>query len=141
MTSQPADRPRPRDAGPELLALARWEAFCEWFLPHTARWPRSCRFTLVRRLQDHALDVAEWLVVARYEPAQRAELLRRANLHLERMRHLLRLARSLGHGSSRAAERAHGEIDEVGRMLFGWRRSLGEPHRVPADRRAAELPR
>jgi len=112
-------RPPPREAPPELLVLQRWEAHSAWLLQHTSRWPRSMRFTLCRRVQEHALDVAEMLVVARYEPRERAGLLRRANLVLERMRLLLRFARAGGASSARAFESAVRGIDETGRMIHG----------------------
>lgn len=64
MTDHLAARPPAREAGAELLVLARWEEHAAWLLQHTARWPKSARFTLCRRVQDHALEVAELLVVA-----------------------------------------------------------------------------
>ena len=74
--------------------LAKWEKFTGWFLEHTARWPRSARFTLCQRVQDHALEVVELLVVAHYEPRERKRRLHEASLLLERMRYLFRLARA-----------------------------------------------
>jgi hypothetical protein len=50
-------RPAAREAGHELLILAMWEEFTGWLLEHTARWPKSARFGLVRRVDDHALDI------------------------------------------------------------------------------------
>jgi len=123
----PGERPAARRAGPELLALARWEDFCAWFLAHTGGWPRSTRFTLAQRLQNHALEVAEALVVARFDRRQRATVLGHANLTLERMRLLLRLARAQGHGTARSFERAARDMDEVGRMLHGWRTGAKSP--------------
>ena len=117
-------RPPAREAGPELLVLAKWEEFTGWFLGHTGRWPRSVRFTLCRRAQDHALDVAELLVVARYEPRRRRDHLKRVNLILERMRLLLRLAREMGAVSPKGFESSMRSIDEAGRMIHGWRKSL-----------------
>ena len=109
--------------------LARWEEHTGWLLAHTARWPRSARFTLCRRVQDHALDVAELLVVARFEPRQRLRSLRRANLLLERMRHLFRLARGARVMPASGFESAMRGVDEVGRMIGGWRKTLGETGR------------
>jgi len=107
-----------------LLVLGRWEEFTGWLLQHTGRWPRSVRFTLCRRVQEHALEVAELLVVARYDPRRRRDLLRRTNLILERMRLLLRLARGMGVGSGKGFESAMRGLDEAGRMVYGWRRTL-----------------
>jgi hypothetical protein len=81
----PLDRPPAAEAGPELLVLQKWEAFAAWFLNHTARWPKAARFTLTQRLENHALDVTELLVAARYDPRRRKPLLHDVNLRLERL--------------------------------------------------------
>lgn len=113
-----------RVAGPELLALAKWEDFTGWLVARTAQWPKALRFTLTQRVENHALDVLEKLIVARYEPASRPALLRDANLLLERMRHLLRLARERQAMATSSFEHAAVAIDEVGRMLHGWRQAI-----------------
>ena len=117
----PRDRPRAREAGPELLVLAHWEAFVPWLLDHCARWPKAARFSLTQRLENHALDVLELLINARYQPAERATMLRQANLALERMRFLCRIARTRRFMSTKAFEKASADIDEAGRMIHGWR--------------------
>lgn len=124
--STPTDRPRPREAGTELLVLAHWEAFVPWLLDGCARWPRSARFSLTQRLENHALDVLELLVVARYQPRQRAVSLHQANLLLERMRFLYRVARARQLISARAFDKAMRDVDEAGRMIHGWRQRLRE---------------
>ena len=126
MSAPPLQRPSAREAGPELLVLQRWEDFAAWFLRHTSRWPRSLRFPLVQRLHEGVLEVADALVVARYQREEREALLRGANLRLERMRLLLRLARSQGVVPARSFERAQRGLDETGRMIHGWRRALSE---------------
>lgn len=117
-------RPRPREAGPELKLLTHWEAFVPWLLDHCGRWPKSARFSLTQRVENHALDVLEHLIVARYQPRQRAGSLREANLVLERMRFLCRVARARKLMSSRAFEKAMTDIDDAGRMIHGWRQQL-----------------
>ncbi len=124
MTAPHRDRPPAREAGPELVVLQRWEEFTGWLLAHTGRWPKSARFTLCQRIQNHALDVTELLVIARYEPRQRPRSLRRANLLLERMRHLFRLARGAQVMPAAGFESAMRGVDETGRMIGGWRRTL-----------------
>ena len=135
----PSERPRPRTAGPELLVLAHWEAFTTWLLECCGRWPRTVRFTLAQRLEDHALDVLELLVVARYQPRRRAQCLHDANLRLERMRLLLRVARARTIMSARAFEKACHDVDAAGRMLHGWRRHA-DPRNHTSDDRTAPLP-
>ncbi|MCI0587856.1 MAG: four helix bundle protein [Planctomycetes bacterium] len=125
MSSQLSARPAAREAGPELLVLQRWEEFAGWLLDHTARWPKSARFSLVRRVDDHALDVTELLITARWEPGERRSALRAVNLRLERLRMLLRIALARGVTSAEGFESAMRAIDETGRMVHGWREALG----------------
>jgi len=129
--SLPLDRPGAREAGPELLVLAHWEQFIPWLLDHTRKWPKSARFTLTQRIENHALDLTEALVLARYEPDRRRRLLREVNLLLERMRHLCRIARDLRIMPKSGFETAMREIDTAGRMTHGWRVAIGERSRRP----------
>ncbi len=125
MSAYVSDRPAAREAGPELLVLAKWEEFTGWLIEHTAKWPKSARFGLVRRIDDHALDVTELLIVARYEPRERRRTLREVNLRLERLRFLLRIATTRRIMPASAFETAVRQVDEAGRMLHGWREVLG----------------
>jgi hypothetical protein len=120
----PSSRPGPRPAGPELLVLSRFEEFAGWLLDRTAKWPKSARFTVTQRIENHALDVVEDLVAARYDPATRRARLDGTNLRLERMRHLFRLALGARVCPFSVFEHAMKALDEAGRMLHGWRSSL-----------------
>jgi len=120
----PATRPPPRQAEADLLVLAKFEEFCGWLLDRTAKWPKSARFTLTQRIENHALDVVEDLVQARYERQGRRERLDGVNLKLERMRHLFRLARGAGACPFKVFEASMRALDEAGRMIHGWRKGL-----------------
>jgi hypothetical protein len=107
--------------------LAKFEEFTGWLLDRTAKWPKSARFTLTQRIENHALDVVEDLVVARYSRPLRRARLDAANLRLERMRHLLRLARESNVCPFNVFESAARALDETGRMLHGWRKGEEAP--------------
>jgi hypothetical protein len=117
----PGSRPPPRQAGPELLVLQKFEEFTGWLLDRTAKWPKSVRFTLTQRIENLALDVVEDLVVARYRREGRGARLAAVHLRLERMRHLLRLAKGAGASPFTVFEAAMRALDEAGRMIRGWR--------------------
>ncbi len=82
----PGARMPAREAGAELMCLQAWEQHAGWIVEHTAKWPKSARFSLVQKVDNHALAVLELLVVARYEPKQRSAALREANRFLPRNR-------------------------------------------------------
>ena len=120
------DRPEPRRAPDELLVLQRAEELAAWLLERSCRWPKRLRFVLTQRIENHALDLVEMLVQARYEPRRRRATLTEANLRLERVRFLLRIARAGGTSTPRVHEGLVRRVDEIGRMLHGWRVSAGD---------------
>lgn len=135
----PLDRPPAAQAGPELLVLQQWEAFVGWFLHHTGKWPKHARFTLAQRIENHALDVTEMLVQARYEPRVRSRLLYDVNLRLERMRFLCRIAKDGGVENGKGFESSMRGLDECGRMVHGWRVAIGDRTAKVVDTTIAEV--
>ena len=65
-----------------------------WIIPQLDKFPRMRRFTIGERIETGLLEVLEWLVEAAYSRSK-AEILRRANLRLDRVRHLWRLGHEL----------------------------------------------
>jgi hypothetical protein len=108
-----------RRTGPALEAMYR---FILWLVPTVDKFPRSQKFLLGDRIQSTALDVLERLVEATYTRARRPALLA-ANLGLEKLRLLFRLAAELRHLDQRRYEHAARSLDEVGRLVGGWMRA------------------
>ena len=71
------------------------------------------------------LDVLELLVEAAYTRNKESPL-RRANLRLEVVRHLWRLAYELKAVAIRQYEHGAKLMDELGRQIGGWLRSTGQ---------------
>jgi hypothetical protein len=109
----------------DLPIFVQWIDFLAWLLPTTEKFPHKVRFTFANRIDNLALDIVEDLVEARYASDKRATL-GRANLRLEKLRVLLRLCHELGHLSHTRYEHAVRALNEVGRMLGGWRRQQEE---------------
>lgn len=109
----------PPDVPPVLL---KWAEFIRWLLPHTAQFPKHLRFSVAHRLDDKALDIHERLIEARYN-WDRDRALRRANIDLDILRMLLRIAYDLKALSPSAFEHACAEVESTGRMVGGWMRS------------------
>jgi len=103
----------------ELPIYIRWYKFLGWLLNATEKFPKRVRFTFSTRLDNMALDVMEKIIEAAYS-RDKLELLRRANLEIEKMRVLSRLCYDQGYFGKRAYEYAVNELYEVGRMLGGW---------------------
>lgn len=96
-----------------------------WLLPHLAKLPRAYKFTLGDRLQVTALDLCLALVEAGHASAK-ARPLYRADRLLDQLRLLLRLAHDLGLVPIQRYEHAAGRVDELGRMIGGWKRATAK---------------
>lgn len=105
-----------RQTGPALEAHRR---FLLWLIPTIEKFPRSQKFLLGDRIQATALDVLESLIEATYTRDRRGHLAR-ANLGLEKLRHLIRLAVELKHLDPRRYEHAARSLDEIGRLVGAW---------------------
>ncbi len=93
-----------------------------WIIPQLDKFPRSRRFTLGERIETGLLEVLELVVEAAYTRNKDASL-RRANLKLEVVRHLWRLAHELKVMATRQYEHGARLLDDLGRQIGGWLRS------------------
>ena len=105
-----------RQTGPALEPHYR---FVLWLVPVLERFPRSQKFLLDDRMQGAALDVLEFLIEATYTQRREAQLMR-ANLGIEKLRFLCRLARDLHYLDGRRYEHAARCLDETGRRIGAW---------------------
>ncbi len=108
-----------KTSGPALEACYR---FLLWLIPTVEKFPRSQKFLLGDRIQTGALDVHEALVEATYTQTRECAL-DAANLHLEKLRFLFRLAFDLRCLDARRYEHAARAIDEIGRLVGGWKKA------------------
>ncbi len=116
--------------------------FVLWLVPTVEKFPRRQKFLLGDRLQATALDVLERLVEATYTRDRRRHLAA-ANLGIEKLRFLCRLAKDLGHLDERRYEHAARSLNETGRLIGGWRRAddrSRRPDRPPAVVCCAAVP-
>lgn len=112
-----------RRTGPALEAMYR---FMLWLVPTVEKFPRSQKFLLGDRIQTTALDVLERLIEATFTRA-RGSLLAAANFGIEKLRLLFRLAHDPKLLDLRRYEHAARELDEIGRLIGGWRKASDAP--------------
>jgi hypothetical protein len=104
---------------PNGSALERMQGFLLWLVPTVEKFPRSQKFLLGDRIQATALDVLERLIEATFTRT-RARALNEANLRVEKLRILFRLATDLRLLDLRRYEFAARSLVEVGRLIGGW---------------------
>jgi hypothetical protein len=108
------------------VALEKAYQFTLWLIPTVEKFPRTQKFVLGDRIETMALDVLEGIVEATYT-RNRAPILRKVNLRLEKLRLLFRLCVDLKLVDARRYEHAVRNLDEQGRLIGGWlKRSDGE---------------
>lgn len=93
-------------------------------IPQLSKFPRDQKFMLGDRIETKLLDVLE-LCLRAYYGREKRERLTDANMQLEVTRHLIRLAYQLRLMNAHAYGVLSGKVDEVGRMMGGWLKSLG----------------
>ena len=110
----------------DLPIFVKWLETLTWVLQTAEKFPKRVRGTMTDRLINLMFDVVEDFTEARYSK-NKAFILKRANLRLEKIRIILRIAHEqkiLPHAAYK-----HGvyKINEVGKMLGGWLKQQEEP--------------
>ncbi len=98
-----------------------------WYLPHLAKFQRTHRYGLGKRIEDELYDVMKGLVSARYaSPNRRSERLSSTNERLQMVRLLTRLANEIGLLPHKSYEHSARELLEIGKMVGGWTRQQNQ---------------
>jgi four helix bundle protein len=98
--------------------------FVLWLVKKVEGFPRSHRFTVGDRLTSTSLDLLSALVEAAYSKEKEPRL-EAASRSVNSIRYLLRLAKDLKLISVDSYGFSAGSLDEVGRMVGGWRKAAG----------------
>lgn len=100
-------------------ALQDCHALIGWMVPQIDKFPRLRRHSLGAHIEEGLLYVLERLVEATYTRSRQAPL-HAANLKLEVIRHLWRLAFELQAVSIKSWEHGAGLMIDLGRQVGGW---------------------
>ncbi len=96
-----------------------------WVSEHVSRFPKSERFRLAKRIEDHAFAFYEALVHAAKHRQSVEESLNTADETLYRLKVYFRLAKDRGFTSQRQYHFAAEKLVELGRLLGGWKKTVG----------------
>ena len=106
----------------ELTVITKTYDLIVWTVNHTSRFPRNHRHVLGIRIEQHAYDILESLIEAKFS-RERREQLEATNRKLETLRFLLRLAKDVQCLKLSSYGFATKSVDEIGRLVGGWLRS------------------
>jgi hypothetical protein len=111
-----------RDTRSQSPLFAKTYDFLLWMLPLTLKYPKAQRFLLAERLGKMALDFYDLILEAVTNPQNQAERLDQADRLLTKIRLYVRLSYDLQCISLGQLEHAARLLDELGRLLGGWKR-------------------
>ena len=93
----------------------------KWFLGRLEKFPRSHRYGLGQRIETRLYGIFEGLIRAKYAAGpEKTHALETANLDIEVLRMLTRLAHELHMLPHKSHEYAVQEMNEIGKMVGGW---------------------
>jgi hypothetical protein len=111
-----------KDPRPQSPIFVKTYDFLLWLIPLTLKFPKSQRFLLAERLSSMALDFYDLILEAVQEPERQAERLEAADKLLTKIRLYVRLSHDLKCLSPGQLEHAARQMDEIGRLIGGWKR-------------------
>ncbi len=90
-----------------------------WLLQHTAKFPKSERFRMAKRVEDSAFAFYD-LIARATKTRDKRRVLLEADLELDRLRLNVRLCLELKLLTMAQYEHAAGLLVEIGKLLGGW---------------------
>ena len=108
----------------ELPAIQACYELLLWIVPVLDRLPRNRKFTLGDRIESRLIDALSLLVAASYSRTK-SERLSEANVRLQEVRYLVRLAKDLEAMSFKSYQRASEQLVTLGRMVGAWLKQQG----------------
>jgi hypothetical protein len=118
----PEDQKTSARSGEELVVITRAYDLVREMTLRVDKFPRSRKYVLGDRILANVYEVLELLIEARYR-REKVPLLDRVNVTLEKLRFQVRLAHDERYLSTRQYEFLVRQIDEVGRLVGGWRKT------------------
>ena len=92
----------------------------------THSFSREHKFTIGQKMKDISLEMLDWIIIANSEKDKRP-MLRQINLRVEKLRIYVRLCFDLKIIGIDKYEVLSKYIDEIGRMIGGWMKSVYGP--------------
>lgn len=100
--------------------------FLLWLIPLTLKFPKSQRFLLAEKIGKLAMDFYDLILEGAFTQTKEMEFFSKADLSLNKIRLYLRLSFDLRCLSMNQYEFASKSLDEIGRLLGGWKKKMRE---------------
>ena len=103
----------------EVDAITRLYDYLLWVVPKLEKFPKSQKFLLADRIENLLLDILELLIEASYS-RKKDRPLEAANIKLEKVRYLIRLAKDMQLLNLKSYENSARMLHEIGTSVGGW---------------------
>jgi hypothetical protein len=125
------------DPRPQSPIFVKTYDFLLWLIPLTLKFPKSQRFLLAERLGTMVLDFYDLILDAVMEAGRQDERLDAADKLLTKIRLYVRLSHDLHCISPGQFQHAARQIDEIGRLIGGWKRKRAKKQKEAKGERQA----
>ncbi len=98
--------------------------FLLWLIPLTLKYPKSQRFLLAEKTSKLALEFYDLILEGAFRQTNMVDFFADADLLLNKIRLYLRLSFDLKCISMNQYEFASRSLDEIGRLLGGWKNKI-----------------
>ena len=102
--------------------FVKWMNVLDWILDRVEKFPKAVRYTFGNRMVELSLYITESIIEAIYTK-ERQYILTKTNLYIEKLRVFFRLSYKRRYISARQFEFISSRLDEIGKMIGGWRRA------------------
>ena len=103
----------------DLRIFVKMYDFVLWSANHTAKFPKSARFSFSVRIENKLLDFIDFILLAN-RMSDKTSSLNQADALLEQLRILFRLSKDMRFINLNSYEYASKELNEIGRYLGAW---------------------
>lgn len=103
----------------DLRIFVKMYDFVLWSANHTAKFPKSARFSFSVRIENKLLDFMDLILLAN-RMTNKIPSLSQADSLLEQLRILFRLSNDMKFINLNSYEYASKELNEIGRYLGAW---------------------
>ena len=103
--------------------FVKWTTVLDWILDRSEKLPKDIRFSVTTRIANYSLDIMEGIIEAIYSK-EKARELDSINLDIEKLRVLFRICYRRKYISNTQYEYISRELEETGKMVGGWKKSL-----------------
>ena len=109
---------------PQSPIFVKTYDFLLWLLPLTMQFPKNQRFLLAEKISQLAMDFYDLILEGALTQTKEIGFFSKADLRLNKIRLYLRLSFDLHCLSMSQYEFASKSLDEIGRLLGGWKNKV-----------------